>query len=182
MKTLLLLPLLISASVLCSDKNPSQPSAKPMTQDLQTPPILLGKKKRADLEAEPYVSWFRPNYESHPLNEKAIAQLKPLLKKVKIKIFMGTWCGDSKSQTPAFYKILDAAGYNQKNLTLIAVSRDKDTPEGYEKGMDIERVPTFIFYKKGKEVNRIVEYPVSSLEEDMLVILNGQAYKHAYAD
>ncbi len=34
---------------------------------------------------------------------------------------MGTWCGDSKRETPRFYKILDETGFNQNNFELITV-------------------------------------------------------------
>lgn len=143
---------------------------------------LLGLKKRADLETEPYASWFSANYKEYEVDQNTARQLKPLLEHITIKVFMGTWCGDSKRQTPPFYKILDAVNYNEEKLTLITVSRAKTTPENYEKGLDIKKVPTFIFYKDGKELNRIVEYPIESLEKDMLTILSGKAYKHAYAD
>ena len=46
--------------------------------------------------------------------------------------------------------------------------------------MSIINVPTFIFYKDGEELGRIVEYPIQDLESDMLKILSGQPYRHAY--
>ena len=52
--------------------------------------------------------------------------------------------------------------------------------EEFEKGLNITNVPTFIFYKNGKEVNRIVESPRVSLEQDMIDIINGNNYKHIY--
>ena len=95
---------------------------------------------------------------------------------------MGTWCGDSKRETPTFYKILDETNYNYNNLELVTVDRSKTTPDGLEKGYDVVRVPTFIFYKDGKEIGRYVEYARESLEEDMLAILSGKDYKHSYED
>jgi len=93
---------------------------------------------------------------------------------------MGTWCGDSKEQTPIFYKILDAANFNYNNLQLIAVNRGKSTPDNLQEGLNIERVPTFIFYKKGKEIGRFVEFPQETVEADMLKIVSGEPYKHSY--
>jgi len=49
-----------------------------------------------------------------------------------------------------------------------------------EKDLNITNIPTFIFYKNGKEMHRIVESPMESLEKDMLKIITGQPYKHAY--
>jgi tetratricopeptide (TPR) repeat protein len=60
---------------------------------------------------------------------------------------------------------------------MVAVSREreqyKQSPGGEHEGLTIHRVPTFIFYKEGMEVNRIVESPVLSLEKDIAAILAG---------
>jgi hypothetical protein len=37
--------------------------------------------------------------------------------------------------------------------------------------LDIELVPTFIFYRKGMEIGRIVETPLQTMEEDIYRIL-----------
>ena len=95
---------------------------------------------------------------------------------------MGTWCGDSRRETPSLYKILDATNFNYKNFTLITVSREKSTPKGFEKNMDIVYVPTIIFYRNGEEIGRFVEFAQESLEKDMLAIVSGVGYKHSYED
>ena len=94
---------------------------------------------------------------------------------------MGTWCGDSQRDVPNFYKILDEANFNYKNLELVTVNRQKKA-NGLEEGFDITHVPTFIFYKDGKEIGRFVEHALddSTVEEDFLKILSGQEYKHPY--
>ena len=65
---------------------------------------------------------------------------------------------------------------------MVAVTHDKDTPNNLEEGYELEYVPTIIFFKDGAEINRIVEYTQESLEKDMLTILSGKPYKHAYAE
>jgi len=76
---------------------------------------------------------------------------------------MGTWCGDSKREVPRFIKVLEAANFPVDNLKIVAVDRRKEqykkSPTGEEWGLSIKRVPTFIFYKNGKESNRIIESP-----------------------
>lgn len=67
-------------------------------------------------------------------------------------------------------------------LELITVTKSKDTPEGFEKDLDIMQVPTFIFYKDGKEIGRYVEFARKTLEKDMLAIVSEQPYKHSYED
>ena len=93
---------------------------------------------------------------------------------------MGTWCGDSRRETPKFYKLLELAEFDLKNLEMITVNRAKRTPDNLQRGFDIIRVPTFIFYKNDKEIGRYVEYARESLEKDILKILTGKEYKHAY--
>jgi thiol-disulfide isomerase/thioredoxin len=99
---------------------------------------------------------------------------------VEILTFLGTWCEDSKREVPKFVKILESAGYPVEEVRVVSMTREKNTPQNYEEGLDITNVPTFIFYKDGKELNRIVEFPIEDLESDMLKILRGEPYKHAY--
>jgi tetratricopeptide (TPR) repeat protein len=97
---------------------------------------------------------------------------------------MGTWCGDSKEEVPKFYKVLEACDFPMEQLTVIAVSRQRDmykqSPNHEEKGLNIHRVPTVIFYKNGKEINRIVEHPIATFEEDILNIITKNDYKSNY--
>lgn len=141
---------------------------------------LVGVVQKVDFDQPPYSKWFQRHNDSYTVDEKTAKKLKKALKKVTIKAFMGTWCGDSKRETPRFYKVLKAAKFNLENLEMIAVNRGKKTPDNLQKGLNIFRVPTFIFYKKGKEIGRYVEYPRVSLEKDMLAILTGKSYKHSY--
>lgn len=144
--------------------------------------MLLGEINFDGLQKEPFTEWFELNYNGHSLDTTAIDSLKPLLKKVSIKVFMGTWCEDSQREVPALLKILEAADYKMDYLEMVAVTHDKDTPDGLEADYEIEYVPTIIFYKDGSEINRIVEYPQQTLEQDMLTILKEEPYKHTYAE
>lgn len=107
-------------------------------------------------------------------------EIKNKLKEYTITIFMATWCEDSDEQVPEFYKILENADFPLSKVKQIAMDRDKTTPEQFEKGLNITNIPTFIFYKNGKEVNRIVESPRISLEQDIIDIISGKNYKNSY--
>ena len=93
---------------------------------------------------------------------------------------MGTWCGDSKRGVPRFYKILEETGFDEDYFELITVGRNKKTPDNLQEGFDLIRVPTFIFFKDGKEVGRFVERPRETMEKDILKIITGATYKHSY--
>ncbi|WP_046743637.1 thioredoxin family protein [Kordia zhangzhouensis] len=145
-------------------------------------PILTGIQSRTAISEAPYNVWFEPTYAVYPVDKELATQIKPLFEDVHVKVFMGTWCEDSQREVPQFYKILDMMDISEKKVELITVDEDKTTPQNLEEGLDITNVPTLIFYRNGKELNRIVESPVISLEQDMLDILSGKDYKHTYAE
>jgi len=147
-------------------------------------PYLLGKIDKNGLEGNNYNTWFSKNYNDYNLDKATIDLLKSNLKDFKITLFMGTWCGDSKQEVPRFYKILEACDFPEDQLTVIAVSSKpymyKKTPNHEEAGLNIHRVPTFIFYKDQREVNRIVEHPVETFEKDILNIVTTNDYESNY--
>ncbi len=119
-------------------------------------------------------SAYRAEYAIYKPDEPTLTQLKPALKGITIKLVMGTWCGDSKEWVPRFYKVMDQAGFNYRKMKLIAVDRNKKAGDLDISALHIERVPTFIFYKKKKELGRIIEVPYDLIEKDMLKIIGGK--------
>ena len=93
---------------------------------------------------------------------------------------MGTWCSDSRENVPSFFKLIDYLNIKDKNIDLIGLDVNKENPNGDEITYEIINVPTFIFYKKDKEINRIVEITLESFEKDILKILDGSGYENAY--
>ncbi len=144
--------------------------------------MLIGKADRKGLEMKEFSDWFDPGYKDYTPNKEVIEKLKPLIKDVDITLFMGTWCEDSHRDVPHLYKILDELNYDESKMIVYAVSEEKTTPEGYEDGKNIIQVPTIIFYKNGKELGRIVEYSIYTVEQDMQDILSGKDYKNPYSE
>jgi len=145
---------------------------------------LLGKINREALTVNSFKEWFVPNHTNYFVNTKVAEIIKDDLKNYQIKAFLGTWCGDSKREIPRFFKLLDAVNFPESQLEVIAVDSTpmtyKQSPSGEEKGLNIHRVPTFIFYKDGKEVNRIVEFPKETLERDIMNIVSQNKYRPNY--
>jgi thiol-disulfide isomerase/thioredoxin len=144
--------------------------------------IMIGKATKSDLQKTPFDTWFTSGFNEYKPNEEIINQLKSKVTNVTVTIFMGTWCEDSQNQVPDFYKVLEACQFKERGVRLITLDRNKTTPELFEKGLNITNVPTFIFYEKGIEINRIVETPIVSLEQDMLDILSRKDYKPNYSN
>ena len=145
---------------------------------------LVGPITKDGLASNSYQTWFENNYKGYEVATETIEPLKKSLAEHKILIFMGTWCGDSKREVPRFLKVLEAADFPMENLKMVAVDHRKNqykkSPSGEEWGLSIKRVPTFIFYKDGKETNRIIESPITSLEEDMKAIVTSKTYTPNY--
>lgn len=142
-------------------------------------PQLMGKCSLDDFQQEPYAQWYAKNYADYEPNPAIVEELKRFdWADYSATVFLGTWCGDSRREVPRFAKLLDAVGFPQQGLTLVAVGAEapvyKQSPTHEERGRHIYRVPTFILSKKGAEAGRIIEFPVLSLERDLLAILSNR--------
>ncbi|WP_316806660.1 TlpA family protein disulfide reductase [Pedobacter agri] len=134
--------------------------------------VLINVCTREGITTFPeFKEMYDPLYAAYVPDAATMIELKKLVKKEKIKIVFGTWCGDSKVNVPNFFKVLDNLQFKEKNVEIIAVDGAKKAENGIIDGLNIQRVPTFIVYdKKGKELGRIVEHPKTTLEGDLLAI------------
>ena len=145
-----------------------------------TPFESFGEFSRTQLHNSEHKGWFTDNYDAHPLNETLASQIDSLFSEIEVTIFMGTWCEDSQREVPGFFRIIDAIDANNQINRLVGLNEDKISHDGSAEEAGISNVPTFIFSKKGEEIKRIVEFPIISLEQDILDILQDKGYKHAY--
>jgi len=107
---------------------------------------------------------YQPDYET-------LDSLEGKLDNIIITIIFRSTCSDSREQLPRLFKILNEVNYDVNSITLIGVNREKQGLSSEAEGLEIELVPTIIFYKDGNEIGRIVETPVESLEKDLLKFL-----------
>ena len=143
--------------------------------------IWVGEITTSQFDSPNY-AWYQEEKDIYQIQPQIINEFKKDLQNFDIEIFMGTWCGDSHRETPAFFKILEAANYPMNQVKMFAVDRSKSTPQGFENGKNIDYVPTFIFYKNGQELGRIVESPINTLEDDIRDIVNGNPQIPNYAE
>lgn len=177
-RAILTLMLVLFVAMVCAQK---------INQEIKidnNPPFLVGQITVDGLSSNSYQSWYTNNYEGYQVDKNEIMSFKNDLSEHKILMFMGTWCDDSKREVPRFTKILKAADFPMENLKIVAVDRRKDqykkSPTGEEWGLSIKRVPTFIFLKDGKETNRIIESPITTLEADIKAIVTDSEYTPNY--
>jgi alkanesulfonate monooxygenase SsuD/methylene tetrahydromethanopterin reductase-like flavin-dependent oxidoreductase (luciferase family) len=97
--------------------------------------------------------------------------LRSFGREVRIEIYLGTWCSDSKAQVSAFFKVLEMADSPLFQTVCTGIPEDKAKRAPFYQGKDIVKLPTFLVYVAGQEVGRIVETPERSVEEDLVRIL-----------
>jgi thiol-disulfide isomerase/thioredoxin len=133
---------------------------------------VLGYFELTRLTHEPHNTWYISGFDNYEPNSEAINKLLEISREgLKIKIVLGTWCPDSRREVPRFMRILDLWKFPVSDVVFIGVDNAKLSPVGEYESLNIQRVPTFIIYKNNIEAGRIIENPVTSLEQDMVNIL-----------
>lgn len=138
-------------------------------------PMLLGPIGIEELQQDPFNEWYQVEFSDYEVDiELTTAIGNP--NQYTYEIFLGTWCGDSRREVPRIEKIFNAMGVDINNVNIVAVDRDKISPNGEQEGKDIRYVPTLIVSKNAQEIGRIVESPSSesaTLESDLFEISLG---------
>jgi thiol-disulfide isomerase/thioredoxin len=165
MKKYFILLLLLSIISIAQEKN------KLIVDEKSGKLMLVGLCDRTAFADTSFSWWFNSEYDNYSVDSVSLKILGNKLIGYTITIILGSWCGDSRREVPRFLKILDAAAYDQKSLTLICVDRQKTTPTGETNNLDIKFVPTFIVYKDSVEIGRIIETPKETLEKDLMKII-----------
>jgi thiol-disulfide isomerase/thioredoxin len=167
-------PVADSAIAKAGDQAPSvQEAEKPFDYHQQTS-WLLGYFNPAFLRQAPHADWFLKGYDEYTPGSGALNTLLDIPPDgISIKIVMGTWCPDSRREVPRFMRVLDMWHFPGENVKFIGVDINKVSPVGEFSSLNIERVPTFIIYKNNIEAGRIIEVPKTSLEQDLVNILQG---------
>ena len=136
-------------------------------------PLLAGQEEIDKNEILAISQEWKDNYMNYQVEDSLLKTLKAKIGgDLKIDVYLGTWCSDSLNNVPKFIKIIEALGADNLPVNYYNVNRKpgKDV-KYYVEDLKVERVPTFIFYRDGKEIGRIVENPKNSLIEDFLEII-----------
>ncbi len=142
------------------------------TDEKNGEPLILGYCPSSAMNDSVFNNTWSEEYNNYQPDYETIDKLEGKLDSINIKIVFRSTCSDSREQLPRFFKILNELNYPVNTITLIGVNREKQGLSNEAEGLDIEFVPTIIFYKDGKEIGRIVETPAESLEKDLFKILS----------
>lgn len=159
--------LLIFVSISFGQENPNT-----VIDEKTGKPILFGSLEKDDFQDDNYAWWFNSGYKFYTVDTLITNKLNAIdIDSLNITIVLGTWCSDSRREVPRFFKIIDEIQFPQEKIKLFGVNRKKESSNNEVSSLEIELVPTFIFYENEKEIGRIIETPEGSLESDMLKIL-----------
>ena len=127
------------------------------------------KTEKKEMFSGEFGAVFEQAYNAYRPDETTLQKID--LEDVRVTVVLGMWCEDSQREVPHFLKIADLAPMKGVNTEYHAVNREKFCPDQAIQELKAPYVPTFIFYKNGREMGRIIEHPEKNLEEDMLRIL-----------
>jgi len=132
--------------------------------------ILIGPVERAAFQDS---TWYKENYSVYKPQEELIRQIDSVDVGDSILVVFGSWCSDSHMWVPMLLSITDSTTMAHK-IGFISVPRSKGWRDKLTQGLNIEKVPTFIFYHSGKEIGRIVEEPKGDIGKNIVDILEGK--------
>jgi hypothetical protein len=110
---------------------------------------LLGLLSKEEI-LENFPDW-QEEVGSYVPNQEVIERLQSIPSKIKIEIFLGTWCPDTKRNVSAYFKIMDMVDNPLIMTTYIGIPRDKDSRKPFIEGKNIIKVPTFIIFIDDEE-------------------------------
>ncbi len=143
-------------------------SAQTTTRDSLTHQnILIGPVNRAVIDS---TTWYQSNSQLYTPTPEVIRSIDSLSAGDSVLVVFGSWCPDSHIWVPIFLNIADSTRL-AKNIKFLAVPPSSEGQRKLTPGLNIEKVPTFIFYHNGKELGRIVETPHGDFGEDIINVL-----------
>ncbi|MCH8170375.1 MAG: thioredoxin family protein [Bacteroidetes bacterium] len=134
-------------------------------------PMLIGEINRQAFQDSVFSWWFNSEYQMYEVDSTSLKSDADKLRNYDITLVLGTWCSDSRREVPRFLKILDYLNYPKDKIKIYAVDRSKKGLNNEIDSLNIQKVPTIIFYKNNKETGRIIEEPKVTLEKDLANIV-----------
>lgn len=88
---------------------------------------------------------------------------------LRLQLFLGCYCGDSKKWVPRYYALESLLPVNQ--VEIISVDTTKKDEKNLWKVVGLKKIPTFIFYQGSTEIGRITEKPKGRIEKNLFHLL-----------
>ncbi|MEX0844330.1 MAG: hypothetical protein WD022_03575 [Balneolaceae bacterium] len=109
--------------------------------------------------------------ERYQPSEAALEYLATQKDSIKLIIFLGDWCKESKKYLPGLMKTLGLVDSGFIRTEYIGVDPQKKIPKSFLKMYEIKYIPTVVVLKGNVELGRIEEKPHELIETDLVQIL-----------
>jgi len=121
--------------------------------------LLKGIISKELLANDTAFAWYRENQQGFVPDAAAVKTLKSKTSRedISLMVFCGTWCSDSKKIIPRLFTYLDAAGYPEKRISVVALDRLFNTVKDLSITWKVATIPTVIVLKDGRELGRVEE-------------------------
>lgn len=137
---------------------------------------IIGVTPISILQDSTSYSWYTDLYKRFKVDSVSLKGIHKSPKQLKFKLFMGSWCSDSRVFVPKFMKIARYLHIDDDQIELIFVNEEKNEPSELIEKNKIRFVPTLIIIDETGEMNRIVELPNESIERDLSSIILKKKY------
>lgn len=137
-------------------------------------PFFLFAQKEVSRDEILANEFWKIEYDHFVPNRHILASIDDRIKgELNIDVYFAFWCEDSLNHVPAFIRLIELLSTRsliKVRYFDVGARKARETPYYVEKEK-IEKIPTFIFFREGKEIGRIVENPAQSIGEDILLIV-----------
>lgn len=144
-------------------------SADGMNVEIAPLPPLIGEVSLVRLlELKPSYAVASKAYKPEPI---AMRTIKGLSEPTEFSVYFGTWCHLCKKMVPDFIRIVEQAANPKIQVRYIGVDENLTQPEGEIRDHHLTKTPTIVVRQGGREIGRIEEKALKSVEADLVEIL-----------
>ena|SRR5690242_11584571 len=134
--------------------------------------VLVGRINEKILANDSAFAWFYSGVNKYNPDPKMIKYISAYRDSFNVVVFAGTWCPDTHRLLPQFYRVMLASSYPADRIQLYGVDRNNKALDGEAAKYKLEKTPTFIILRHGREVGRIVESVHRNMESDIVALLD----------
>lgn len=135
--------------------------------------ILRGIINKYVVQNDTSYKWYNSSAGNYKPDTATLTAFEKAKDKVQFVVFGGTWCEDTQSILPKFFKLQEMSGIADNVITFFGVNRAKKSLASITDAFGIINVPTIIVMKNGKEIDRVVEYgKTGKWDKELAAILN----------
>jgi thiol-disulfide isomerase/thioredoxin len=141
------------------------------TKEINNKKIVCGRISLDELKNEKEFPWYCEGVNAYKPNVLVVNELKQHVTGLGVIIFAGSWCSDTHENLPKMIKVLQEMGVKSSQIEVIMLDYNKQSQWFNASIFNITNVPTFVFFKNGQTIGKIVEQFNTNAEQDLLEIL-----------